>query len=408
MGETRSAKIGFPLRGILVGDLRVLVFSFFVWSTGMGLYQFVWPLYLKEVADASATQVGLAVALAALVGAVAFLPGGFLADRFDRKKVMLSTWVLGVPAPLLWWLATDWTLVVAGIVLYFISFASIPAETALIADRVKQARRGTSFGLVYASFPLGWALGAFVGTAVLPTVGLRALFLLAFPLFCVAFVAGVLYLRPSPSHPFPRWERGTLASLRWSLPLVVLPAALLGVLNLAFNFAPLYLDEIKGLEEWRVELVGAVAYLSSAPLGILLGHLADRRGVPRTLALASLLLAGGLVILLLAPSPLMLLNAPLLGFFYVARILGDTGVAAAAAVGRGRAYGLYFAIEATAIAVGSAAGGLLYDFRQWLPFVVGLGLLPPTLVLLYLLWPARPTSLPPPVATAAGIEGVGR
>lgn len=376
----------------------------------MGLYLFVWPIYLAgEPFNASGTQIGLALALAAVVGTLGFMPGGFLADRFNRKKVLLLTWVIAVPAPLIWGLAPDWPWLILGIVLYSASFASIPAETAIIADRVKHGRRGASFGLVYAAFPLGWALGGFLGSLLLPALGgdLRNLFLLAFPFFCVSFLAMAVGLRPAPSLPLHPSEPRVEIPLRATLPTVVLPATVIGILGIGFNFVPIYLHDAKGVLTDAVALLGAATYVSSAPLGLLLGHLADRFGVGRAMALSAVLEGLGLLMLLFTPASLVLLTTPLLGFFAVTRVLGDTSVGATAARGRGRAYGLYFTLEGAAVALGSAGGGVLYDLREWLPFAAAPLLVVPLVVLLWVGRQAVPPTAPKPVASLARLENVG-
>lgn len=66
-------------------DLKLLFVSNFVGAVGDGLYVYLFPLYLRDL-QASSAEVGLLFSILTISTALTIIPGGFLADHFDRKK----------------------------------------------------------------------------------------------------------------------------------------------------------------------------------------------------------------------------------------------------------------------------------------------------------------------------------
>ncbi|MHA6765426.1 MFS transporter [Streptacidiphilus sp. PAMC 29251] len=73
------------------GPQRALVLSSFVNRIGNGLFNTAAVLYFTLVVHLPAAQVGLGLTLAGLVGLLAGLPSGNLADRFGPRIVVLAT-----------------------------------------------------------------------------------------------------------------------------------------------------------------------------------------------------------------------------------------------------------------------------------------------------------------------------
>lgn len=175
MEALRRTREFWAVRG-LPRDLKVLFLSNFFWASGLGLYLYIWPVYVRNL-GATESQVGLVLAASTLVASAAFIPGGVLTDRYDRKRVMILGWSLALPAPFIFFYATHWMQLLPGVLLYFSSFLGIPALTAYIADFSPPEERMTSFGFVYAGFPLGLTYSPALGAYLLRYVEIRDLFL---------------------------------------------------------------------------------------------------------------------------------------------------------------------------------------------------------------------------------------
>jgi MFS family permease len=133
------------------------------------------------------TDIGLLVAVSSLVGAIATLPFGVLADRVRRTRVLGATIVLWGAAML--WSATAssftdllWTRLFLGAV----TASAGPLVASLVGDWFGSWERGRIYGVILA----GEYLGAGVGFAVTGNIGAiswRAAFvILALPAFALA------------------------------------------------------------------------------------------------------------------------------------------------------------------------------------------------------------------------------
>ncbi len=153
----------------------------------------------------SNTDIGLLVAVTSLVGAVATLPFGILADRVRR------TWTLGA-AIVLWgaamlWSATAGTfdeLLLTRLFLGAVTAAAGPLVASLVGDWFHGSERGRVYGYILAGELLGAGFG-FAVTGDIAALSWRAAFvILALPAFALAWL--VLRL-PEPA----RGGRGYLA-----------------------------------------------------------------------------------------------------------------------------------------------------------------------------------------------------
>jgi len=135
------------------------------------------------------TDIGLLVAVSSLVGAVASLPFGVLADRVRRTRVLGATIVLWGGAML--WSATAtsfgellWTRLFLGAV----TASAGPMVASLVGDWFGSWERGRIYGVILA----GEYIGAGVGFAVTGNISLlswRAAFvILALPAFALALI----------------------------------------------------------------------------------------------------------------------------------------------------------------------------------------------------------------------------
>src|SRR5436305_7601568 len=144
--------------------------------TGIGMVVPVRILY-AESRGASLAIIG-AMASAFLISNFMFqYPGGWLADRWGRKPVMIASLFIQAILSLAYLLITDPILFV---VLRFAEgiagAAVIPSARALIADSVPPEKRGEAYGIFSAFFNAGFLLGPAIG-GLLATTGYASAFL---------------------------------------------------------------------------------------------------------------------------------------------------------------------------------------------------------------------------------------
>ncbi len=153
---------------------------------------------LRSGLHISNTQIGLLVTVSALVGALASLPFGVLADRVRR------TWTLG-GVIVLWGAAMLWSatagsfgdLLLARLALGGVTAAAGPLVASLVGDYFLPSERGRIYGYILAGELLGAGFG-FAVTGDISTLSWRAAFVvLALPAFALAWL--VLRL-PEPAR----------------------------------------------------------------------------------------------------------------------------------------------------------------------------------------------------------------
>jgi len=93
-------KFGFPFE-VLNRDLKLIFASNLIGSFGDGLYAYLLPNYMAETLKASSVEIGMLYAIMGLVAALTLLVAGTLADKYDRKKIMIAGWIAWVPAPII-------------------------------------------------------------------------------------------------------------------------------------------------------------------------------------------------------------------------------------------------------------------------------------------------------------------
>jgi len=110
------------------------------------LWELWWTLYLIEELQTPITIVGFLATIQSTSRILFQLPGGIIADRIGRKKVIVFGTGMRIIAPLFLLTAKSWHWVVPGMVVN--SFASLytPAFNAIISESLPQKRRGAAFG----------------------------------------------------------------------------------------------------------------------------------------------------------------------------------------------------------------------------------------------------------------------
>jgi len=111
-----------------------------------GLWELWWTLYLLEELNTPVTIIGLLAAVQSTSRILFQLPGGILADRIGRKRVIVFGTSMRVIAPIILLLAKTWPWVVPGIVINAVASLYSPAFNALVAESLPEQRRGAAFG----------------------------------------------------------------------------------------------------------------------------------------------------------------------------------------------------------------------------------------------------------------------
>jgi len=362
-------------------DLKLIFATNVVGSFGDGLFAILLPVYMRDALEASPVQIGILYALMVLSAALTLLISGTLADRYDRKKIMVAGWVAWLPAPLIFAFARNWAEMIPGMVMWG-TWLGQPAGAAYIVTSAEKSKMTSTFTIISAGWSLGYifspALGGFLGS----TIGMKTVFYLAFIFYSSACVT-LSFIRSQHAnhqqetsgeeHSFRKLLRNrTLISFSLFF------SSLMFVILMFRNFLPTYLSDVYKLNNLEIGVLGSILFASSAVLGILLGRLGDIKPKSYSLAISLLLSAFAMVLLLgFSNFGVLAISFVLNGSSYItwgmlSAIVGPTAPESCRAK--------WIAVPQTACMFTSSiapyVGGLLYSASEQYPFIAAMATLP--------------------------------
>lgn len=302
-------------------DWRVLLLFFtlagVVESQAFGHLGAFTPLFLQQL-DIPRQQIPQWTGILSALGFVFGLPllpfWGAWADRYGRKLIIVrSAYIEGVLFTIAAFAPNVWVLAVARFLGGFV-FGNTGIMLALLADRTPRHRLGLAVGIASAGFPLGSALGPFIGGLIAQGPGIRTLLFLD---ACASALMGLVLTlviregrsRPRSTEPTGRLLRDALASIV-SSPVVVRLfalyfAAMFGV-SLAVPFVPILLQRLyRGPEATVPSMIGTTLTCAGIAMAVttpLWGRLGDLVGRGRVLPICVAAVGVGVLVEGLAPT----------------------------------------------------------------------------------------------------------
>ncbi len=368
-----------------------------LWGLGFGLYGLLFPLYIEKLGGGPII-IGLLTTLAGIMTAFVVFPGGWLADRVDRRTILLWGWVVAIPVPFMFAAAPRWEFLIPGVILYFGSAFSTPAMQAVIVEEAPPEMLSTAYNVVMSVFGAGMVAGPALGGYLTSHYSYSLVFFIAGSIYALSTLF-MWRIKPHPPAPRPKirteWRpRNRPRFFQWLL----FSAVLATVQGIAWPFVVPYWKSVGHLSVESIGILGSVAILMATLTGPFWGRLAERTGIPRALGAGLGLLVVGWMALLWAPESM--------GWGFFSGLVRGVGEGSrglqGVAVGRiarpgetGTAYGLFNLVTELAGALAPLPGGIL--FRHWAygPLVLATFC---TALIAWWLWnglPGRPEPVPP-------------
>lgn len=291
-------------KNIILLYLAILSFSF-----GYGFIIFLYPLYAKSL-GANSFQIGVLYSLMTLWMALSAIPGGWLADRFEPKKIIVYSWLFLIPGSLIYFLAQNWIHLAIADFIVESTFLNSPAVSLYVLRKTPAHKLGEAFSFVTSAYPLGIAITPLLGGWLADNFGLRTVFFLPF-VFNIISSGFVLFLENIPAPKRETRLRHPLKSLKFVL-VILFFSWLLATEYIYVPFFPAFLKEVKGLSYTMVGLIASFLFLVNALLTPQVGKLMDRLGIKRVLIFITLLYSLSLFLALKAESIFSLLLIALL------------------------------------------------------------------------------------------------
>ncbi|OGT27232.1 MAG: hypothetical protein A2Z17_06380 [Gammaproteobacteria bacterium RBG_16_66_13] len=366
-------------------DLRLLSASLFLWGIGEGMFLYLQPIYLTEL-GANALQVGGILGLAGVAMTIAHIPAGAIADHAGRKAVMSASWVTGLVAAWMMFLARSLPAFVLALVFYSLTaFVMSPMSSYVTAAR-GQWSVGRALTAVSASFNAGAVIGPVVGGFMAAATGLRSVYGAAAGLFVISTLLIFLLKHqpidlPGDGHRYRALFRNHAFGRLLLVTFVSVTA-----MYLSWPLTPVFLQDVRGL---TIPQVGALGSVNA--LGIVLLSLTIGRSHPRLGLLLSQALVVFSVVLLWQGTGWGWFAAGyfLAGGFRTARNLLSAmieGVIPRAQLGL--AYGVAETVAGLSLILAPIGAGLLYEFQPTSPYPASLILIVAAIVITLALAPA--------------------
>ncbi|GAA1384278.1 MFS transporter [Catellatospora chokoriensis] len=312
---------------------RALVFSTLAGSTSRGLFITVSVIFFTRSVGLSAGRVGLGLTIAAVVGLLAGVPAGHLADRVGPRRVMVAFGVARAVL-MLGYLAvhgfTGFVLVAAGVQLLEAGFGA--ANGALIAGSIPPEDRVRTRAMLRAVTNVGWGVGALLAGVALKYDTRSAYVTILVVCVALALLASSLVMRVPPIAAQPRRTSGPAFVVLRDRPYLAL-AALNGVLCIHYGMlnvaVPLWVVERTDAPAWVVAVLG----LLNATIVVLFQIRASRgtataEGAGVAQRTSGFLLLGACVLYSLAAGPSAWLATAALVAAAVVHVLGELRQAA--------------------------------------------------------------------------------
>jgi len=258
------------------------------------LWELWWPVYLTKELNTTVTIIGLLAAIQSTSRILFQLPGGILADRIGRKRVIVFGTSMRIIAPIILLKAKSWPWVVPGMVINAVASLYSPAFNAIIAESLPRERRGMAFGAyrMLTSIPQVFmpAVSGYYLEVMGVGYGVRVGLLLFACAAAVAATVRVIFLTETlkpEDQSIDEYgnrveEKGMMKTFR-GMPRTIFAMLIVAVIsrfaiNMTWPFLSIYATKEVELTTTRYGLLQSIAMGISVPLYLVSGFIADRFG----------------------------------------------------------------------------------------------------------------------------------
>jgi DHA1 family multidrug resistance protein-like MFS transporter len=155
-------------------------------STGQSVVGTMLPIFLKNQMELSPSSIGIFFTGSSVLSLLSQVPGGWLADRYGRKRVILA---FLLPIPFIfsaWAMVNDWVVM---LVLYSLFAGCLSmmgnASLALLSDSFPSKLKGAAFSVRMTGFRMGFIVGPLLGGYLYSSLSPNSPFIAAAMLFFI-------------------------------------------------------------------------------------------------------------------------------------------------------------------------------------------------------------------------------
>lgn len=353
-------------------NLLFIAAALLLWGFGEGMFFNFQPIYLKTLGS-DEQQIGLILGAFGAAMAVTHIPAGRLADRFGRRPLLITAWVLGLISTLTMALAQKLPLFVAGMLGYGLtSFVASPLNSYVTAARGKWPV-GTALSLATATFSGGMVLGPITGGWIGEHFGLRAVYFVAAGIFLLSTLF-IFFIQSQPiDHHDPEAPPSALRKNPRFIAYLVVVAFAVFAMYLPQPLTPNFVNDVRGFSLGNVGIMFAMGALGNALLALFLSRFDAYIGYIMGQALVA---AFAFIIWRATTLPLLALGYFLLGGFRASRPLALAQARELVHESQmGLTYGVIETVSAVIFILTPPLAGYLYKINPTSLYPLSLGLL---------------------------------
>lgn len=364
----------------LRGNYLLLIASWLIMDLADEVPGSFFELYVLELGGTVAIIGLINFSLKIAFAAVSF-PGGYIADRFGRKGIIVFATLANGLCHLSYALAPDWRYILIALVIGNLTRISNPALQAISADSLPPKKRGIGFSIQQITVDLTSTPAPLIATMIFDYLGFIPGMRLAYAISAVAyFIASLMRLRLTET--LENAERITLRELLLAFPrsyvagykmLFTIPKALryLIITNNLLAFATsffgsyiiVYATSDLGLSklDWGIILTAQAVFTTL--LVIPIGKAIDVFGAKRMMIVFNLIIIGTVLLTIRANFASLLVIMPVMGLAFSANSVASQKLTASLTQRnlRGKMAGLFRFFGLIVGGVSGLIGGLTYE-----------------------------------------------
>lgn len=368
--------------GFIRGNFLIILIGWLLIDFTREMAFTYYPLYLRELGGTAST-LGLIGAVATLTEAMVKFPGGYIADKYGRKQIIVTMTFMAGLCYLVYAFAPNWQTVMLGAALCSLCMIYTPSHNAIVMDSLPEDRRGTGYSLVNLITRASTTPSPLIAGLLLSRLGLMRTVRLGFVAVSLAFVTASLLrtrLRETMTDAKPIDVGEVAQSFRGARVFVEgisvwrrMPGAVKALLaidlfqtipNVMWNTVLVYymVDEL-GITQiqlsYIVTLIGVFLILFAIPVG----RMVDRYGRRRPILLAMALMVLVIPTVYFADFRTIIVITPIVGLINIIFMTAFSALYAdmIPPENRGMTSGSKDFFFLVAVSVGQIAGGWIYD-----------------------------------------------
>ena len=156
----------------------------------------------QEFAIAARTAILSFIVVFGITKAITNYYTGTLANRFGRKNLLVTGWIVGLPVPFMLMFAPDWNWIIAANVLLGVNQGLTWSSTVVLKiDLVGEKKRGLAMGINESAGYISVALVAFLTGWIAGEYGLRPYpFVIGIVLVILGLILSILFIKDTRQH----------------------------------------------------------------------------------------------------------------------------------------------------------------------------------------------------------------